>query len=112
MAEEEQKKIIKRAPAISTKIADLPNNQGGRVSVVGTVVSKNADISSFIIDDGETSVLVLANSPYDFDKVKEGQLVRVLGKVWGEGKEVEIQADIIQDFTSVDKELYEEVMLQ
>ncbi len=103
----EQKKIIKRAPSIPAKISEL--KEGSRVAIIGTVVSKNADISSFILDDGEAQVLVLANSQYDFELIKEGQFVRVLGKVWGQGDEAEVQADIVQDFSSIDKELYKKV---
>lgn len=111
MAEElatEERKIIKRAPAISVKLGDLKENMG-RVAIVGTVVSKNSDISSFMLDDSQASVLVLANDPRQFDTIKEGQFVRVLGKVWGSGDEIEIQAEVIQDFSKIDKELWKKV---
>ena len=101
MAEE----IIKRAPSVPTKIKNLKNAEG-RVSILGTVVSKNPDLSSFILDDGEAQVLVLTKRIRDFNDIKEGQLVRVLGKIWGEGDEVEVQADFVQDFSRIDKELY------
>jgi len=107
MEEEQKKEIIRRAPAIETKIADL--SEGGRVAVAGTVVSKNPEISSFIVDDGENSVQILTNNPNDFEKIQEGQFVRVLGKVWGSGDEIEIQADIVQDFSKIDKDLYKKV---
>jgi len=104
---EKKKEIIRRAPAIETKLSEL--SEGSRVAVAGTVVNKNPEISSFIIDDGETAVQILTNNPSDFEKIKEGQFVRVIGKVWGSGDEVEIQADIVQDFDKIDKELYRKV---
>ena len=106
---EQPKRIIKRAPAIETRISDL--KEGHRVAVIGTVVSRNADISSFILDDGENKIVILADNQNDFERIKEGQFVRAMGKVWGEGDEVEIQADIIQDFSKIDKNLYKKVFL-
>ena len=78
----------------------------GRVAIAGTIVGKNSDISSFMLSDRESSVLVLANDPQQFNNIKEGQFVRVLGKVWGQEKEIEIQAEIVQDFSKIDKELW------
>ncbi len=100
--------IIRRAPAIDVQIRDLKENMG-RVSITGTVVNKNSEINSFVLDDGQKQILVLANRPEDFDRVKEGQFVRVLGKVWGQQNELEIQAEIIQDFSNIDKELFRKV---
>ena len=106
---EEPRKIIKRAPAIDTKISDL--KEGHRVAVTGTVVSRNPDISSFILDDGTNKVVVLADNQNDFEKIKEGQFVRAMGKVWGEGDEAEVQADVLQDFSKIDKNLYKKAFL-
>jgi hypothetical protein len=109
-APEEPKRIIKRSPAISTKISEL--DEGHRVSIVGTVVSRSSDISSFILDDGENKVVVLVDNQSDFEKIKEGQFIRAMGKVWGQGDEVELQADIVQDFSKIDKNLYKKVFLE
>jgi len=104
---ETEKKILKRAPAINVKISDLKENMG-RVAIAGTVINKNPDIGSFMLDDSESSVIVIApsNDPKQFDAIKEGQFVRVMGKVWGAGDEIEIQAEIIQDFSKINKELF------
>jgi hypothetical protein len=104
----EEKKIIRRAPAIQLPISKLQENIG-RVALLGTVVSKNPELSSFALDDGKSSILVLANDPQQFELVKEGQTVRVLGKVWGSGNELEIQAEIVQDFSKINRELYNKV---
>lgn len=104
MAEE----VIRRDVSTPVKIKDLEEREG-RVSILGTVVSKNPELSSFILDDGEDQVLVLTRKVRDFEEIEEGRMVRVLGKIWGEGDEVEIQADFIQNFSEIDKELYEEL---
>jgi hypothetical protein len=104
----ERKEIIRRAPSSPKRIKDL-SEADGRVAVVGVVVSKNVEIAGFILDDGEGKVMVLANNMRDFESVSEGQFVRVLGKIWGSGEEVEIQADVVQDFSGIDKDLYMKV---
>lgn len=104
MAEEN----LKRAPSKPVRIKDLKKVQG-RVALLGIITSKNKDLSSFMLDDGDSQVLVLTQSVKDFENIKEGQMVRVLGKIWGEEEEIEIQADIIQDFSKIDKELYSQV---
>ncbi|UCD04048.1 MAG: hypothetical protein JSW73_00145 [Candidatus Woesearchaeota archaeon] len=96
---------VRRSPSRPTRIKNLKDSEG-RISITGTIISKNKDLSSFILDDGESQVLVLTKRITDFENVKEGQFVRVLGKIWGEGDEIEIQADIVQDFSKIDKELY------
>lgn len=103
-----EEKIIRRAPSIHMRISEL-NQSGVRVAIVGTVVSKNSELGSFILDDGESSILVLTNNFDDFEQLKEGQFVRVLGRTWGTGDELELQADIIQDFSKIDKELFQKV---
>jgi len=107
---EPEKKILKKAPAVNVKISNLQENMG-RVAIVGTVINKNPDIGSFMLDDSEKSVIVIApsNDAKSFDSIKEGQFIRVMGKVWGAGDEIEIQAEIIQDFSKIDKKLYQQV---
>ncbi len=103
-----EREIIRRAPAIDIQIKDLKENIG-RVAITGTVINKNSEINSFVLDNGQEHILVLANRPEEFNRLKEGQFVRVLGKVWGQQNELEIQAEIIQDFSKIDKELYKKV---
>ncbi len=102
------KQIIRRAPAIEVRIKDLKENLG-RVSFIGTIISKTAETESFIVDDADARVLVLMNDQPAFERLKEGQYVRVFGKVMGTGDEVEILADFVQDFSKIDRELYKRV---
>lgn len=103
-----ERKIIRRAPAVQVQIKDVKENFG-RVSFIGTIINKNPEINSMIVDDENARLLVLTNDQFTFDAVKEGQLVRVFGKVMGTGDEIEILADFIQDFSKVDRELYKKV---
>lgn len=109
MAPEPEKKFLKREPSRDLKIKDLQNNPPSRVALAGTVLSKNEELYSFLIDDGEGTVLVITNNIESFNSIKEGQFVRVLGKTWGEGEELEIQSDIIQDLSKVDPKVYRQV---
>ena len=106
----EEKKFIRRAPSLDVKISNLKPEMG-RVALIGTITSKNDDISAFMLDDGEAQVLVLLNNIKDFEKIFEGQKVRIFGKVWGQEGELEIQADIIQDFSKADMGLYKKAFL-
>ncbi len=102
------KKIIRRAPAIEVQISEIKEGMG-RVSFIGTVISKNPEIQSFIVDYNTAKVLVLTNDQHAFELIKEGQLIRVFGKVMGAGNEIEILADFVQDFSKIDRELYAKV---
>jgi hypothetical protein len=102
---------LRRAPAVPVKISDLKSDMG-RVCVLGTVVSRNADIGSLIIDDGQSSVLILLSETQQLEKLKEGQTVRAIGRVWGSENEIEIQAELVQDFSGIDRELYKKVMFR
>lgn len=96
---------IRKLPAQIVRISDLKPSMK-RVCVAGTVVSKNEELYSFIVDDGAGKVLVLLNDVERFQKIAVGQFVRVFAKIWGEGDEIELQADVVQDFSKIDKELY------
>ena len=108
---ETEKKDFHRTPAVPARIKNLNEGRGDmqRVSIIGTIVSKNTELYSFVLDDGETSVLVLTNNIDEFEKLSEGQFVRVMGKIWGEKEEIEIQAEVVQDFSKINKELYKKV---
>jgi len=106
---ETEKKDFHRTPAVPARIKNLNEREMQRVSIIGTIVSKNSELYSFVLDDGETSVLVLTNNIDEFEKLSEGQFVRVMGKIWGEKEEIEIQAEVVQDFSKIDKELYKKV---
>jgi uncharacterized protein YdeI (BOF family) len=105
---EEQRQFQKRKPTIFTTVDKL-NKDMIRICLVGTIVSRNETISSFALDDGTGTITVILNDVDKFDNVKDGQIVRVFGKIWGEGADIEIQGDLVQDFTDIDLQLFKKV---
>lgn len=105
----EEKPTYVRYPFSNRKISELTSNMS--VAVAGVVVSKDSEIISFIIEDGSERINIITNNMNSFNNLKEGQLVRVLGKTWGEGQDLELKADIIQDFSGVDFTLYKKLVL-
>ncbi len=112
MAEENttpEKTVFKRYPFQTTKIADL-TKETKSIAIIGVVLSKDAEIQSFIVDDSTGKINVITNNADAFNSFQEGKVVRVLGKTWGEGDDLEIQSDLIQDFSKLDMELYKKVI--
>lgn len=106
--EGQERKFQKRKPAVFTTVKDLTKDMS-RLSLVGTVVSRNPDIFSFMLDDGTGSVNVIMNDVNRFNEVKDGQQVRVFGRIWGEGEDIEIQGDFVQDFSKLDFNMFKKV---
>lgn len=102
--------FTRRLPYSNIKVSKLKEMQG-RIAVLGTVVSKDKENFSFLLDDGEAQVLVITNDIASFEKVEDGKLIRVMGKTMGSGDEVEILAEVLQDFSKIDKERYFKYML-
>lgn len=93
---------MRRAPAVEKDICDIDEDDI-RVSVVGTVIKKDPIQYSMIIDDGTGSVTVLANSLFDIQSI-----VRVIGRPQMRGEPI-IDAEIVQDFSDFDLELFKKV---
>jgi len=100
-----EQEFQRRTPYAPTKIGMLKESQG-RVAVLGAVVSKDEENFTFVIDDGSAQVLVIVNDVDSFKGLEEGKMIRALGRIMGTGEEVEVLADIVQDFSNVDKVLY------
>jgi len=107
-AEEEKRTFQKRAPSKQVLVKNLSKDLN-RVSVVGTIVSKNDKILSFLLDDSTGTVNIIMNDADKFNQIKDGQVVRVFGKLWGDGDDIELQGDIVQDFTNFDISMYKQV---
>ncbi len=94
---------MKRAPAFERYISEITPDDI-RVKVVGTVVEVRDD-GTFLLDDGTGQISVFYEG-----NVEVGKLVRVIGKVMSVGGTLEIKAEIIQDFSKLDKEIYKKYM--
>ncbi len=107
----EEKKFQKRAPAKNVKISDI-NKDMDRIAVLGTVLGKEDAVFSILLDDGTGKINALMKDEEQYKKIGTGSIVRVIGKIWGEGDDIELQAEIVQDFSDIDVELYNKVFLE
>ena len=104
----ERRQYQKRVPSKQIAIKDI-NKDLQRIAIVGTVVNRNDTVLSFLLDDGTGTVNVIVNDADKFSQVKDGQIVRVLGRIWGEGEDIEVQGDLIQDFSELDLTIFKQV---
>ena len=93
---------MRKAAAIERDISDI-DPQDIRVSVVGTVIRRDPIQYSMTIDDGTASITVFADTLYDVQS-----MVRVIGRPQMRGEPI-IDAEIIQDFSGFDLELYQRI---
>ena len=98
----------KRLPGKERQIAEIIR-EDYRVRVLGTIIDIDEANSLALLDDGTGRATILFADPDQFEAVKEGKLVRVIGKVRMEG-EIEIEVEIIQDMSKLNLGLYEQVM--
>ena len=100
----------KRNVAVEKSISELTTDDT-RVKVIGTVIEKDDSNNSIVVDDGSVSIRVLLNQEL-FEKVSVGKIVRVIGLVVPplQGESVELQGEIVQDFSKLDSELYEKYL--
>jgi hypothetical protein len=93
---------MRRAPAVEKDISDV-TEEDIRVSVIGTVIKKDPIQYSMIVDDGTGSIIVLGDKLFDVQTI-----VRVIGRPQTRGEPF-INAEIVQDFSDFDLELYKKV---
>lgn len=98
---------LRRLPARERCIKDITGEEF-RVRVLGTIIDVNADSATALLDDGTGRAEILFADPEQFNRIKEGMRVRVLGRVRKE-ENVEIEVEIIQDMSALDLELYKQV---
>lgn len=105
----EEKKERKKVPVAKEKEITEIKKDDARVRITGTVVAKNENANSIELDDGTDRVTILLQSESRFEEVKTEDFVRVIGSVLAFNEGFEIKADVIQDFSEIDKELYKQV---
>lgn len=107
--EEERKR---RNVAVGRRISGIKKDDI-RVKFIGIIIEKDDSNNSIIVDDEGNKICCLLDQNL-FDSVETGKLVRIIGLVvpgLDETESVEIKAEIIQDFSKVDRELYFKSML-
>ena len=103
MPEQQQ---MRRAPARPKNVEEIDPQNDIRVRVIGTVLSLDKD--SISIDDGTGNVEVFLEDE-QMEDLKEGQRIRILGRVLPTPDSFELQGEVVQDFSEVDPELYDRV---
>ena len=87
--------MIRRIPAAIKRIEDISDEL--RVSVVGTVVKCGE--SEFMLDDGTGQLTVICAEGLN---VKEKDIVRVIGRIFGQT----LEAEIVQHIADLNMKLY------
>lgn len=96
----------RRAPARPKTIESIDPREDIRVRIVGTILSIDDD--SISVDDSTGSVDVFIEEE-KIEELEEGQRVRIFGRVLPTPDSFEIQGEIVQDFSSVDPDLYDRI---
>lgn len=99
----------KRKPAEERLVSELKGDDS-RVVVIGEITS--VDASSFLATLRDPSGTLTLLFPRDdmMEDVREGMIVRVIGFPLAHDEGFELKAEIIQDFSGFDMELYERYM--
>lgn len=86
------------------KISEIDPESDSKVKVLGLVLEKKGD--TLVIDDGSGKLGVFGNPN---DKIKSNKLVRVFGQVLAGDTGFEMRADIVQDLSGLDINLYKTI---
>lgn len=97
---------MRRAPARPKNVEDVDPQNDIRVRVTGTVLSKEDDMIT--LDDGTGNVDTFIEED-QMEGLEEGQQVRVFGRVLPTPDGFELQGEVVQDFSEIDKELHDRV---
>lgn len=110
LLEIEQKPVfLKQNPYLEVKISQLGEINVKRVSLLGTVVMVDANNYLFGLDDGSGTITCIVNDSKDFERVVPKKVLRVFGRPLTMGEEIELQVEIVSDYSGIDNFLYERV---
>ena len=98
----------KRKPAVERKINKV-NQEDIRVKIIGRVIDKKENI--FLLDDGTGTAEVM----YDPEMIKKtfniNDLIKLFARVLlSDGKDVQLQAEAIQNINDLNLDLYKRIM--
>lgn len=90
---------------VQKKISDINPLVDSKLKILGFVVDKKED--TVVLDDGSGKIRVVIDIPGLIEKAGVDKLVRVFGSlVPVEGNNSEIRAEIVQDLSGLDINLY------
>ena len=99
---------VKRKPARDVRIAEI-REDGERVAVLCTVISFDHKKGEGQVDDGTGMAKIILDDFLFADKIREGRLVRLIGRAYKSDEGVIIRAEIVHDMEGVDPSLYARV---
>ena len=102
---EEVREKHKRLPAIEKQVSKL-NKEDTRVTVIGTVLSIDTQALIINIEDPTGELTILCPNEESLKEIKIGSVIRVMGMVLPYEDGIELRAEIIQDFSKLNPELY------
>ena len=88
-------------------ISEINPDTDLKIKLIGFVVDKKDD--TIVLDDGSGKVNVFVDIPNMMEKININQLVRVFGSTLPTENGFEIKADLIQDLTNLNINLYKKV---
>ncbi|RLJ08557.1 MAG: replication protein RepA [Candidatus Aenigmatarchaeota archaeon] len=89
--------IRKRASAVDRKISEIKPTDT-RVRILGTVIDKQED--KIVVDDGSGKIEIGFDEPVN---AEINQFVRIFGRVMPVENGTELQGEIIQDMSKIDR---------
>ena len=89
------------------KITDINPASDYKVKIFGLVIDKRQD--AIMVDDGTGKVKVFVDLPVTLQKISVNQFVAVFGSALSLENGFDIRADIIQDMTGLDINIYKKV---
>ena len=95
---------MKRQPAVERRISEIKSSDT-MVRILGTALEVRE--GDFTLDDGEGQIVVIAD-PDRLSQVRDGQRVRVLGRIFKDPEPV-LQGEVVQDMSNLDLDTYVKV---
>ncbi len=89
------------------KVVEIDPSQDYKVKVVGIVIDKRQD--TIMIDDGTGKIKIFVDSPVLLEKVDVNQFIAVFGSTLPLENGFDVRADVIQDLTGLDINIYKKV---
>ncbi len=92
---------------VKRKIPEINPNIDLKVKILGFVVDKKDD--TILLDDGSGKVKIFVDMPGIMEKININQLLRVFGSTLPIDNGFEIKADVVQDLSGLNIDLYKKV---
>jgi len=92
---------------VKRKIPEINPDVDLKVKIMGFVVDKKDD--TILLDDGSGKVRVFVDAPGMMEEIDINKLIRVFGSTLPTEDGFEIKADVVQDLSDLNIDLYKKV---